>query len=191
MSEKHASTSAPILDTLNERWSPRAFDTDHALPEGALRGAFEAARWSASAMNSQPWRFILARRGSESFEKIASALVGFNQAWAASASALVVNIAVTADAEGKPQRWAEYDLGQAVAQFTVQAHSEGLYVHQMGGFDADAVVQAFDLAPELRPVSVMTVGKLGVPEQLADALKERELAPRTRTELADLIVVND
>lgn len=191
MIAKHATTSAPILDTLIERWSPRAFDTDHELPEGALRSAFEAARWSPSAGNSQPWRFIIARRGSESFAKVADALVGFNKAWAGDAAALVVNLAVTTDENGNPVRWAEYDLGQAVAHLSVQAHSEGLYVHQMGGFDSDALRAAFDIPAELSPVSVMTIGKIGTPDQLPDALKEREVAPRERLAVESLVIVND
>lgn len=191
MSAKHATTSAPILDTLTERWSPRAFDGDHSFPENALLSAFEAARWSPSANNSQPWRFIVARRGSESFAKIESTLAGFNAAWAGAASALIVNLAVVETETGEPQRWAEYDLGQAVAHLSVQAHADGLYVHQMGGFDAEKISEAFELGTELRAVSVMTIGKLGVPEQLAEPLKERELAPRSRLEVDELIVVND
>ncbi len=191
MSAKHATTSAPILSTLTERWSPRAFDSDHSLPENALLSAFEAARWSPSASNTQPWRFIVARRGSESFAKIEATLAGFNSVWAGAASALVVNLAVVKNEAGEPQRWAEYDLGQAVAHLSVQAHSEGLYVHQMGGFDAEKISEAFGLGDELRAVSVMTIGKLGLPEQLAEPLKERELAPRSRLDVDDIIVVND
>lgn len=191
MSAKHATTSTPILSTLTERWSPRAFDTDHALPENALLGAFEAARWSPSASNTQPWRFIVARRGSESFSKIEATLAGFNSAWAGAASALVVNLAAVETATGEPQRWAEYDLGQAVAHLSVQAHSEGLYVHQMGGFDGAKISESFGLGSDLRPVSVMTIGKLGVPEQLAEPLKERELAPRSRLSVDEIIIVND
>lgn len=191
MTTKHATTSAPIIPTLVERWSPRSFDNDYDLPEGALRSAFEAARWSASAGNTQPWRFILARRGTASFEKIAATLVGFNAEWAGSASALVVNLALTENNEGKPMRWAEYDLGQAVAHLSVQAHSEGLYVHQMGGFRADEIVEAFGLDSTLAPVSVMTIGKLGAPEQLPENLEERERAPRTRMPVEDLFILRD
>lgn len=94
MNPRLAQTSVPLLDSLAERWSPRAFNTEHSLPEGALRGIFEAARWAPSANNTQPWRFIIARRGSESFAKVEAALLGFNQAWAGAAAALVVNVAV-------------------------------------------------------------------------------------------------
>lgn len=190
MTTKHATTSAPIIPTLVERWSPRSFAPEHELPEGALRSVFEAARWAASAGNSQPWRFILARRGSESFDKIAATLIGFNAEWAGSASALVVNLAVT-ETNGKPLRWAEYDLGQAVAHLSIQAHSEGLYVHQMGGFKADELTEAFDLDVSLRPVSVMTIGKIGAPELLPEELEERERAPRTRLPVEELVVLRD
>lgn len=191
MSPRTAQTSAPVIDTLAERWSPRAFDANHEFSEGALRGVFEAARWAPSASNSQPWRFILARRGGESFVKIEETLAGFNKMWAGSAAALVVNIAETADAEGNAHPWAEYDLGQAVAHLSVQAHAEGLYVHQMGGFDRAAISEAFGLEERFVPVSVMVIGAIGSAEQLPEPLRERELAPRTRIELDDLFVARD
>ncbi|WP_241156326.1 nitroreductase family protein [Leucobacter chromiireducens] len=191
MSPRTAQTSAPVLDTLAERWSPRAFDADHSFPEGALRGIFEAARWAPSANNSQPWRFILARRGTEHFAAIEETLAGFNRMWAGSAGALVVNVAEVANAEGAPQPWAEYDLGQAVAHLTVQAHAEGFHVHQMGGFDRDAIRAAFGLEARFEPVSVMVIGAIGDAEQLPEPLRERELAPRTRIELEELFIARD
>lgn len=191
MTPRTAQTSAPVLDALAERWSPRAFDADHAFPEGTLRGIMEAARWAPSASNTQPWRFILARRGTETFAQVEAALVGFNQAWAGKAAALIVNVAVTVDPEGKPYRWAEYDLGQAVAHLSIQAQAEGYFTHQMGGFDADAIVASFDLAEGLRPVSITAIGELGDAEALPDPLREREAAPRTRIDLDDLILVRD
>lgn len=186
-----AQTSAPVLDVLAERWSPRAFDPDAVLEAGALAGIFEAARWAPSASNTQPWRFIIARRGSETFQTIAGTLMGFNQAWAGSAAALVVNVAITADAEGNPMPWAQYDLGQAVAHLSVQAHSEGLHVHQMGGFDRAAISEAFSLDERFVPLSVMTIGKLGDAAALPDALREREVAPRVRLALDEIVLLND
>lgn len=191
MNSRIAQTSAPVLDTLAQRWSPRAFDTEHSLPEGALRGIFEAARWAPSANNTQPWRFIIARRGSESFAKVEAALLGFNQTWAGSAAALVVNVAETESADGKAQPWAEYDLGQAVAHLSVQAQSEGLHLHQMGGFDRDAIRASFNLESRFTPVSVTAIGAIGSLDQLPEALREREAAPRVRMPLDDLVLVRD
>lgn len=190
-SPRTAQTSTPLIEILAERWSPRAFDPEAVLEPGALAGAFEAARWAPSAANTQPWRFIIARRGTESFDKIAATLMGGNEYWAGSAAALVVNIAETTDAKGNAQPWAQYDLGQAVAHLTVQAHSEGLYVHQMGGFYPEQVRTSFDLAENQNPVSIMTIGTLGDAEVLPEGFRQRELAPRQRLPLDHIILHNN
>ena len=185
-----ADTSAPLLPALAQRWSPRAFDATTAVDEDKLRAALEAARWSPSANNTQPWRFIVARRGSEAFDTIVANLMGFNQVWAGSAGALIVAVAETVDPEGKERRWATYDLGQAVAHLTIQAHHDGLHTHQMGGFDADGLRDAFELDEGFVPVSVTAVGMLGDADTLPGPLREREVAPRTRFPLEDVVVVN-
>lgn len=191
MNSRITEPSTPLLDVLSQRWSPRSFNTEHSFPEGALRSMFEAARWAPSANNSQPWRFIIARRGSESFAKIEAALIGFNQMWAGDSAALIVNIAETASAEGKVHTWAEYDLGQAVAHLSVQAQSEGLHLHQIGGFDREAIRTAFDLETRFLPVSITAIGALGSPDRLSQELRERETAPRTRLPLEELVLVQD
>ncbi|MGO4535797.1 nitroreductase family protein [Leifsonia sp. 2MCAF36] len=187
---RSAETSVPLLPALAERWSPRAFDAAAAVDEDKLRAALEAARWSPSANNSQPWRFIVARRGSEAFDTIVANLAGFNQVWAGSAAALVVAVAETIDAEGKERRWATYDLGQAVAHMTIQAHHDGLHTHQMGGFDAQGLREAFELGEGFIPVSITAIGVLGDADTLPSPLREREVAPRTRRALEDVVVVN-
>lgn len=191
MNPRAAQTSAPVIDALADRWSPRAFDAAHTFPENALRGIFEAARWAPSASNTQPWRFILARRGTETFAKIERSLMGFNQAWAGSASALVVNLAEVIDAEGNPRIWAEYDLGQAVAHLSVQAHAEGYFTHQMGGFEREQLIADFEIPATLKPISITAIGELGELDQLNEVLRERETAPRERIVLEDLFLVRD
>lgn len=98
---------------------------------------------------------------------------------------------LTEDAEGNALPWAEYDLGQAVAHLSVQAQSEGLHLHQMGGFDRDAIRSSFDLDSRFLPVSVTAIGALGSLEQLPEALREREAAPRVRMPLDELVLVRD
>ncbi|MGN7797403.1 nitroreductase family protein [Leifsonia sp. 22587] len=186
-----AETSVPLLPVLAERWSPRAFDPVAPVDEDKLTAALEAARWSPSAANTQPWRFIVARRGSEAFDAIVANLMGFNQVWAGSAGVLIVAVAELVDAEGKERRWATYDLGQAVAHLSIQAHHDGLHVHQMGGFDVDGLRRAFEIDESFEPVSVTALGTVGDAESLPEPLRQREQAPRTRLPLADIVVVND
>jgi len=185
-----ADTDAPILDVLAERWSTRIFDAATPIDEQALASALEAARWAPSANNSQPWRFVVARRGSTAHARVTEALMGFNQSWAADAAALVV-FASAAALDGKPLPWAAYDTGQAAAHFTVQAHASGLHTHQMGGFDRDAIAQAFGFGEDLVAVTVMAVGALGDIDAAPEALRERELAPRVRRPIAESLIVND
>lgn len=182
-----APTEAPILDVLAERWSTRVFDPSVPIDETALESALEAARWAPSASNTQPWRFIVARRGTEAHTKVFDALMGFNQAWAGDAGALVV-FAAAASLDGKPLPWAAYDTGQAAAHFTVQAHASGLYTHQMGGFHRDQIAEAFGLGEDLTAIAVMAVGALGDIDAAPEAVRERELAPRTRRPIAESII---
>lgn len=183
-------TSVPIHDTLAGRWSPRSFDSEYVVAEDDLTALGEAARWAPSASNLQPTRFIVGARGTATFEKIHAALLDFNKAWTPRASLLLVAVAET-ERDGVALRWAEYDLGQAVAHLSVEAESRGLNVRQMGGFDPDALRTAFELAPELVPVSIVAVGKYTEAEDIPQGIRERDAAPRTRRALEELAIVLD
>lgn len=185
-----ADVSAPLLAALAERWSPRSFDPSVGIDDVTLRSALEAARWSPSANNSQPWRFIVARRGTEAFATIVENLAGFNRTWASSAAVLIVAAAEVVDEDGNERRWAVYDLGQAVAHLTIQAHHDGLHAHQMGGFDAEGLRTAFGLEERFVPTSVTALGVLGDPEALPEPLRSREGAPRARRALDEIAVVH-
>ncbi len=190
-SDRRASTAAPIEEILAMRWSPRAFDPEAVLTDEQLTSLLEAARWASSASNSQPARFIAARRGTALFDRIEQHLMGFNRAWAPRASALVLAAATTEDDQGKPLRWAEYDTGQAMANLAVQAHALGLHVHPMGGIEVEGLRQEFDLPQRLVPITVTAVGTVGSPDALPERYRERESAQRTRLPLADLLLVQE
>lgn len=185
--DRTAATDHPVMEVLAGRWSPRAYDATAPLDEQKLQSALEAARWAPSANNVQPWRFIVARRGTAEHGAVVETLAGFNQLWAGDAGALVVALKDTdSDAFGT----ASYDLGQAVAHLSVQAHHDGLHVHQMAGFDRDALRAHFGLEERFLPVTVITLGDLGDPELLPDALRERESAPRSRRPLAESVLAD-
>ena len=185
---KTASTTVPVHPLLAERWSPRGFDQAHELDDDDLTALLEAARWAPSAGNSQPWRFLVTRRGEQAHDRLFAALAPGNQAWAGAASALVLVAARAAADDGRPQPWALYDTGQAVAALVTQAQASGLSVHQMGGFDAAAVRAGFGLADPLTPVVVLAVGRPGEAAGLPGPLAAREAAPRTRRPLSELLL---
>jgi nitroreductase len=185
---KTASTTVPVHPLLAERWSPRGFDQEHELGDVDLTTLLEAARWAPSAGNSQPWRFLVTRRGEPAHERLFVALAPGNQAWAGAASALILVAASTAGDDGRPQPWALYDTGQAVAALVTQAQADGLSVHQMGGFDTGAVRAGFGLPDSLTPVVVLAIGRHDGPAGLPEPLAARETAPRTRRPLSDLLL---
>ena len=185
---RSALTSAPLHPLLSERWSPRGFDASHRLPERQLTALLEAARWSPSANNVQPWRFVVTQRGEAAFERLVSTLSGGNRRWAGRASALLLVLAETADETGAPRAYGLYDTGQAVAHLVTQAESEGLSTHQLGGFDRAAAIDAFGIGPRLTPVVVIAVGLRQDEHELPDDLAEREGAPRRRRPLSELII---
>jgi len=182
-----ATTITPISEIHATRWSPRSFDATAELTREAVTASLEAARWAPSANNVQPWRFVVGFRGDDTFATIAANLMSFNAAWAPQSSALVVNIAHTTDAEGKENAYALYDLGQAVAHFTLQASHDGLFTHQMGGINRDELAAAFNVPAGFSVISVTAVGTLGAPDALPEPLAAREVAPRTRIELDEIV----
>lgn len=183
---KQATTMVPLHPLLAERWSPRAFDATHELGDAQVTALLEAARWAPSANNTQPWRFLVARRGDDAFARLFDILAPGNQLWADSASALILVAAQTADESGQPQPWALYDTGQAVASLVAQAQAEDLSTHQMGGFDQSRAAAAFGLPAHTVPVVVVAVGSHDAAASLPEPLAAREAAPRTRVPLDEL-----
>ena len=173
---------------LADRWSTRAFDPAAELDPAVLDRLLEAARWSPSASNTQPWRFAVAERGSTEHAALLASLVPGNRRWADAASALLLVAAATTAEDGRTLSWARFDAGQALGHLTVQAAAEGVAVHAMGGFDADAVRALYALPEGTDPVVVVALGRLGAVEELPEDLRARESAPRSRRPLAELLL---
>lgn len=184
---KRAETSVSLHPLIAERWSPRAYDVNASISDDDLAAIFEAARWSPSAFNAQPWKFVLGLRGDENFKAITSVLVDFNKEWAPKASALILTNAITFREDGKVNPTALYDLGLAVSLLTVEANHRGYDVHQMSGFDHEAAKSKFPMEAGVEPVTCIAIGKRTSPDSLSDEIREREVAPRSRKSLAEIV----
>ncbi|MBI1730763.1 nitroreductase family protein [Candidatus Acetothermia bacterium] len=186
---KEAISDYPLHDLIKRRWSPRAFSKKSVEPE-KLRSLLEAARWAPSSGNEQPWRFIVTRKDEdEAFELLRACLNEGNQAWAKNVPVLMLSIAkmFRGDDVTRPNRTALYDVGLSVGNLVIQATALGLHVHQMGGFDAQKARQTFQIPAHFEPIAAIAVGYLGDPAQLDEKLREREIAPRERKPLRELI----
>jgi nitroreductase len=175
-----------IHPLIASRWSPRAYDTKSIEPE-KLQRIFEAARWTASSSNIQPWYFMVGLKGDEVYEKIYDSLVEFNKLWAINAPVLVLAIAKTTNTNGEENKSYAYDLGQSVAILSLQAMAEGIYTHQMGGFDADAVVRLLEIPSDYKVLVAFTLGYRGDAGILHPNLLNIELSPRIRRSAGDSV----
>jgi len=187
MLTKPAAADHPIHALLRDRWSPRAFEA-RPIPAAQLLSLLEAARWSPSGGNGQPWSFIVVpREDAEAFGRLTSTLNEGNLIWARHAPLLILALARTVRDNGAPNAYALYDLGQAVAHMSVQASALGLAVHQMGGFSQEQARAAFDIPAEYQPVTVIAIGEVGDVNGLPETLRDRERAPRVRKPLSDFV----
>lgn len=178
-------THLRVHDLIATRWSPRGLNPEHELTEDELEVLLDAARWAPSAMNLQPWRFLVARRGTPEFDAVAGTLTHFNAMWAPSASALMVAIAET-KRDGRPIPNAAHDVGQAVAFLALQATAMGLVTHQMAGFEMDALREAGNIRAPFEPRVVIAVGEHDNRDSVLPEIRERDAAPRERLPIADI-----
>jgi nitroreductase len=180
----------PIEALFLERWSPRAF-TDEPISERDLLSLLEAARWAPSSFNSQPWRFLYARRGTEPWAQFLGLLNEYNQSWAKSAAALVILVSKTtllprgADKE-VPSYTHSLDAGAAWANLALQATRSGWAAHGMAGFDIARTAAELGVPPDYRVEAAIAIGRPGDKSLLPESLRARE-EPSGRLPLSQLV----
>ena len=189
--ERPAETDVEIHPLLQQRHSPYAFDPTRMVSEADVRALFEAARWTMSSYNAQPWRYIVAARDRdpETWKQIHGVLLEGNQPWAINAPVLVLGLVEhNFEYNGKPNKAASHDLGAASALLTLEATSRGLCVHQMIGIDPDGAREAFGIEGSLEPLTALALGYAGEPQHVPDAYAERDAKPRERKPVGDFIL---
>ncbi|MFD2762103.1 nitroreductase family protein [Lentibacillus juripiscarius] len=149
-----------------KRWSPRSF-LEKEVPEDVLLRVFEAARWAPSAMNIQPWRFIIART-QEDKEKFHSFIMDGNRKWCEKAPVLALLIS------DKQSNTHAFDTGAAWGYLSLQAAKEGLITHGMGGFYKDKARELLNIPDEFDIQALVAIGYQGEKEALDEQLQARE-----------------
>lgn len=186
MIPKSIDTSVPILPVFAERYSGVSYDPARTPSREQLLALCEAARWAPSCFGDQPWRFLVCDRAGNpaAWDKAFACLLEGNQSWCANAPVLVISCCDTLlTRNDKPNAYGPYDTGAAALAFSLQAAALGLMTHQMGGFVADKARELFAIPERYKPLAMMAVGYQLPQQQLTDAQRERELAPRARAAL--------
>jgi nitroreductase len=186
-SEKFARTIYDINNLSKIRWSPRAFD-EKPVEKDKIRSILEAARWSPSSGNEQPWRFMIGFRDDITWKKIFETLDESNKVWVKPVPVLLLSIGKKFYSRNNtPYPLFKYDTGQSVAHLTFEAMNQGLHAHQMAGFDPEQAILEFNIPSDHQPLTVIALGYITDPSSLPPDLKKRELAERKRKDFNELV----
>jgi nitroreductase len=101
---------------------------DEELSNEELMPIFEEPRWAPSAFNTQPWRFLYAKRNTvreEVWNRFFNLLVDRNKEWAKNAAVLTVVISKKEfeyDGRVLPLTTRQFDTGAAWENLALEAH---------------------------------------------------------------------
>lgn len=170
---------------ISARRSLRAFARRPVEMEKIER-MLEAARWSPSCANRQPWRFVVVEADAPSRAAVEEALDEGN-AWAKRAPVLIAAGARREDASVVESRdYFLLDTGLALMSLLLRAVDQGLLVHPMAGWKEGPLRAALGLPPDFTPAAVVAVGCAGRSEDLDEATRKKDEKPRTRKSLGEI-----
>lgn len=176
-----------VHEVVKNRSSKRAF-SNKPVTEEEIGKLFEAARWSPSAFNEQPWAFVYITKDHPDYQKFAQIVNEFNTPWAKEAHGLILGLGKkNFKLNGLPNPYMKHDLGTAQGSLQLQAEALGLNARQMGGIHPDKAKEILDIPDDYEAVSVIAVGHRGDPASLPANLQGEDINPRPRKDFEKLI----
>ena len=167
------------------RRSLRAYSDRPVEPEKVER-MLEAARWSPSCANRQPWRFVVVGRDDPSRPALEESLDPGNS-WARRAPVLIVAGARKEDGAVVESRgYFLLDTGMALMSLLHRGADQGLLVHPMAGWKETPLRAALGLPDDFSPAAVVAVGYPGRAEELDEAARKKDEKPRSRKTLPEI-----
>ncbi len=190
MEKQKIGLSSKLISSIENRWSGRSF-SNQMIEESHLNALMEAARWAPSCYNEQPWRFMIAKRGTDLYQSFYDTLSEGNQAWAGDAPILLLALArkeFRHNGHENIHSW--HDVGLAMGQLGMQATELGINLHQMAGFDRARLTVKLSLPDSYEAVSITAVGYRDEADKLEGIWLEKEKAPQSRLERDQIIIEN-
>ena len=169
-----------VFEAIKGRRSIRKYEPD-PVPDAVLDEVLEAVRWAPSWANTQCWEVIVIREP-EIKAKVAETLPPTNPALSSlrDAPILLVFCAIRNRSGYKKGEvttdkgdWFMFDIGLAMENLCLAAHSLGLGTVIIGLFDSKKVETLLGVAEN---VSVVAMTPLGYPQGEVSAPKRKELA---------------
>ena len=175
----------PVHSLFLNRWSPRAY-SDSLISEETLYTVLEAARWTPSASNEQPWRFYIARTEAE-HDVFHQFIMPRNLLWASKAPVLILVASVKVRENGDVNGAHAFDTGAAWGSIAFQAHLLGLSTRAIGGFDHNVARELLQVPEHIQLHAVIALGYKGDPAALDESFQQLE-KPNNRRKLSDSIL---
>ncbi len=180
----------PIDKIFLDRWSPRSLSPD--MSEEELMTLFEAARWTPSSNNGQPWRFLYAKNGTEEWNVFYDLLGDFNKIWCKNAAYLIVlisrkNFEPGEDGKENPDYLYSFGAGSALTSLLLQARMNDLVAHGMIGFDIDKTRAVLSISEGYHVNCMIAVGKQGEIETSIPERMQKSEKPNERKKVSDIV----
>jgi len=170
---------------ITRRRSLRAF-SDRPVEPAKIERMLEAARWSPSSGNRQPWRFVVVDRKDPARAALEEALTPEN-AWAKQAPVLIVTGARREDGTVRETReYFHHDTGMATMSLLYRAVDQGLLAHPMAGWTEEPLKRALSMPEDFRPIAVVAVGYAGRSDELDEEARRKDERPRNRKEPGEI-----
>jgi nitroreductase len=144
-----------FLELARKRYSSRKYTPD-PVSDDDLRYILEAGRVAPSAVNYQPWRFLVVKE-KKNLEGVHTL---YHREWFRQAPVVIILLADHQQSwrrsDGKDH--ADIDLAIAADHMTLAAADRGLGTCWVCNFDREKTVRHFNLPPHLEPVIFLPVG---------------------------------
>lgn len=144
-----------LMDVIKKRRSVRSYKSK-PIPEEKLMKVLEAARLAPSAVNRQPWKFVVVR---EESKRRSLAVAAANQSFVGEAPVVIAAVATSPHhvmRSGVPSY--AVDLAIAVDRMTLAAADEGLGSCWIGAFDQDEVKRILKIPKNFKVVVLLPIG---------------------------------
>jgi len=178
------------LAALVRQPATRRFDPSRPVPAETVAAIVETARWTGSARNRQPWRFVEVRR--RATLRALAGLGAYAQFVAEAPVALAVASAEDLGPNG-PRADIEYDVGRVTQSLVLAAAALGLGCCPATLFPAENVTAAarlLDLPPGWAPRHLLALGH-PAPREAGSAVRGVSAVPTGRRAVTELLTVLD
>lgn len=162
-------------ELITRRYSTRKFE-NRPVEKSKILKVLEAARMAPSAVNYQPWHFIVVQQ-KENLETIHKT---YPREWFKAAPAIIIACADHSESwkrsiDGKDS--ADMDVAIAVDHLTLQATELGLGTCWVCNFDTERCAEYFKFPSNISPIALIPIG---YPE-------ETTIPPKKRKPLEDIV----